>query len=120
MKATIEFPEWIDENEWEYMGYKEIERGEYCIESLRDDECHFRSWNQDPGFGYYFCFRKKQKLEWPEWVKDGTRLEHFSNGWRLGHKTSVRVLYVDDIPDFLHIGIDTSTLDKNKVYIKGE
>jgi hypothetical protein len=126
MKATIEFPDWIDENEWEFVGYKELERGEYAIEYLNDDEWHFRSWNKDSSFGYYFCFRKKQKFVWPEWVKNDALLRYcpYQKDWYLEIKLrkggSVQITKSEfELITNLNFP-DTSKLDPSQVYIKGE
>jgi len=64
MKATIEFPEWIDENEWEFVGYGQINVGEYGLLLLDDRDWSIADCKEfEAGNDTLFRFRKKQKNE---------------------------------------------------------
>jgi hypothetical protein len=126
MKATIEFPSWIDENEWEYMGHKTLEMGDYGLDCPTDSDWRVRNWNlRGESMNRFFCFRKIQNFVWPEWVKDGVVLFHdeseicYNKGWFLkgtgvfGNIQSFNSVFKEEHQ------ISTSKLDPNKVYIKG-
>jgi hypothetical protein len=88
MKATIEFPSWIDESEFEFVGWGFIptNSNEYGI--LKPDS---NSWFYENYFDEHtsadhkvFRFRKKKKFVWPECFKDGTKMwfEPQGNAWQ--------------------------------------
>jgi hypothetical protein len=140
MKATIEFPDWIDENEFEFVGWKYLESGEYGIGSLEAKEWNIQGWQPLVHGGLvsyqwtnkFFCFRKKQKFVWPECFKDGTEISYYESivlyddrAWLIKLNNScIAADYsmVESLNNVLkeEYQIDTSMLDKDKVYVKGE
>ena len=128
MKVTIEFPSWIDESEWEFVGFKQLERGECCIRHLTDKEWYLSDdvLERYATIDSYFCFRKKQKFEWPEWVKDGTALISCKDGagrqyWMIEHPNGLcDKITVEQVNEIAYPPIITEGLDRNKVYINSD
>ena len=131
MKATIEFPDWINENEFEFVGWKYLESGEYGIGSLEAKEWNIQGWRPLVHGGLvsyqwtnkFFCFRKKQKFVWPEHLEDGVKLicTSWSGSWMLEQPSDTSSIWVNFYNSFHkpEYQIDTSMLDKDKVYVKG-
>jgi hypothetical protein len=126
MKVTIEFSDFIDENEWEFVGYGQIKVGEYGLLLLDDKDWSIADCKEyEAGNDTLFCFRKKQKFVWPEQLKEGAKLRfNGDKDWLVQNYSGI---CFNTIPVSLYNSfhkdahqINTSMLDKNKVYIKGE
>jgi hypothetical protein len=125
MKATIEFPDWIDEDEFEFIGYKEAEKGDYVIHSMQDTSWYVAPWPGETSQLCYLCFGKKQKFEWPERFPDGSILafSYLDKEWVTIVNSCCRGYGQVILP--VSLNADSSEfylkdLDKSKVYIKGE
>ena len=61
MKIEIEIP--LDENEWECVGIKYAEKGDWCLRDVQNigTRCELTEWvHSELSFSKYPCFRKKQ------------------------------------------------------------
>jgi hypothetical protein len=118
MKAIIEFPDWIDEDEFEFVGHRGAQpnSGEYVLFSLEADCWNLTKWDFDSTSSRGFCFRKKQKFVWPERFPDGSILafSYLDKEWVTIVNSCCRGYGQVILP------VSLKDLDKSKVYIKGE
>ena len=128
MKVTIDIPSWIDENEFEFVGYKLAEQGDYALNDSVDEEWCYAPWpNKSVTSNAYLCFRKKQKFVWPTWIKKDAKVKLVYyptlQDWVIkGDYRDIDTLHLsmDMLSHFTNLEVpDTSKLDKDKVYIKG-
>jgi hypothetical protein len=119
MYISIKAPDWIDFTKFDLLGYKKIEAGEYGIRHPFCNEWTFQDFDTSENVSEYcFCFKKIQKFEWPECIANRTSLRWSSLYlmWVVDNTINVEAINLVLKPE---CQIDTSTLDKNKVYIKG-